>query len=187
MSDLLKMDKMNKIFIFVHRINSGREPPWTPSVASFTGTLSHNSHGPAHLATFQDSRKTQTLDPKNLAGLKRGPTPAWNQNRPLPPNPASQPTWEFESRSQTNMNQFRSLVRNKAPNIRIQDQMQDQVRTLDRNFTRGQFNGTAQNNAVPNMYGTYNRQQARQEKAAAVPTLSQVQGSDPNLYAVTEL
>ncbi|KAG7189721.1 hypothetical protein KM043_017389 [Ampulex compressa] len=164
----------------------GREPPWTPSVASFTGTLSHNSHGPAHLATFQDSRKTQTLDPKNLANLKRGPTPAWNQNRPLPPNPSSQPTWEFESRSQTNMNQFRSLVRNKAPNIRIQDQMQDQVRTLDRNFSRSQFNGTTQNNAVPNMYGTYNRAQSRQEKPT-VATLSQVQGSDPNLYAVTEL
>lgn len=166
----------------------GREPPWTPSVASFTGTLSHNSHGPAHLATFQDSRKTQTLDPKNLANLKRGPTQAWNQNRPLPPNPASQqPTWEFESRSQTNMNQFRSLVRNKAPNIRIQDQMQDQVRTLDRNFSRSQFNGTApQNNTVPNMYGTYNRAQGRQEKPT-VATLSQVQGSDPNLYAVTEL
>lgn len=157
-------------------------------MASFTGTLSHgNSHGPAHLATFQDSRKTQTLDPKNLASLKRGPTPAWNQNRPLPPNPASQqPTWEFESRSQTNMNQFRSLVRNKAPNIRIQDQMQDQVRTLDRNFSRSQFNGTApQNSTVPNMYGTYNRAQGRQEKPVA--TLSQVQGSDPNLYAVTEL
>lgn len=174
-----------------HQIScyTGREPPWTPSVASFTGTLSHNSHGPAHLATFQDSRKTQTLDPKNLANLKRGPTPAWNQNRPLPPNPASQqqPTWEFESRSQTNMNQFRSLVRNKAPNIRIQDQMQDQVRTLDRNFSRSQFNGTAaQNNTVPNMYGTYNRAQGRQEKPT-VATLSQVQGSDPNLYAVTEL
>lgn len=167
---------------------TGREPPWTPSVASFTGTLSHNSHGPAHLATFQDSRKTQTLDPKNLANLKRGPTPAWNQNRPLPPNPTNQqPTWEFESRSQTNMNQFRSLVRNKAPNIRIQDQMQDQVRTLDRNFSRGQFNGTAaQNSTVPNMYGTYNRAQGRQEKPT-VATLSQVQGSDPNLYAVTEL
>lgn len=158
-------------------------------MASFTGTLSHNSHGPAHLATFQDSRKTQTLDPKNLANLKRGPTPAWNQNRPLPPNPTNQqPTWEFESRSQTNMNQFRSLVRNKAPNIRIQDQMQDQVRTLDRNFSRNQFNGTAgtQNNTVPNMYGTYNRAQGRQEKPT-VATLSQVQGSDPNLYAVTEL
>nr|KAF7431686.1 hypothetical protein H0235_004610 [Vespula pensylvanica] len=167
-------------------LESSREPPWTPSVASFTGTLSHNSHGPAHLATFQDSRKTQTLDPKNLANLKRGPTPAWNQNRPLPPNPANQPSWEFESRSQTNMNQFRSLVRNKAPNIRIQDQMQDQVRTLDRNFTRSQFNGTAQNNAVPNMYGTYNRAHGRQEKPT-VATLSQVQGSDPNLYAVTEL
>lgn len=84
------------------------------------------------------------------------------------------------------MNQFRSLVRNKAPNIRIQDQVQDQVRTLDRNFSRGQFNDTGQNNAVPNMYGTYNRAQGRQEKAS-VPTLSQVQGSDPNLYAVTEL
>ncbi|KYN07648.1 Protein tweety [Cyphomyrmex costatus] len=169
-------------------LESSREPPWTPSVASFTGTLSHNSHGPAHLATFQDSRKTQTLDPKNLANLKRGPTQAWNQNRPLPPNPASQqPTWEFESRSQTNMNQFRSLVRNKAPNIRIQDQMQDQVRTLDRNFSRSQFNGTTpQNNTVPNMYGTYNRAQGRQEKPT-VATLSQVQGSDPNLYAVTEL
>lgn len=167
-------------------MNTGREPPWTPSVASFTGTLSHNSHGPAHLATFQDSRKTQTLDPKNLANLKRGPTPAWNQNRPLPPNPVNQPTWEFESRSQTNMNQFRSLVRNKTPNIRIQDQVQDQVRTLDRNFSRGQFNDTGQNNAVPNMYGTYNRAHSRQEKSA-VPTLSQVQGSDPNLYAVTEL
>ncbi|CAK9802723.1 Protein tweety [Anthophora plagiata] len=168
-------------------LRPGREPPWTPSVASFTGTLSHNSHGPAHLATFQDSRKTQTLDPKNLANLKRGPTPAWNQNRPLPPNPSSQPTWEFESRSQTNMNHFRSLVRNKAPNIRIQDQMQDQVRTLDRNFTRNQFNGTTQNNAVPNMYGTYNRAQSRQENKTTVATLSQVQGSDPNLYAVTEL
>ncbi|XP_076385791.1 uncharacterized protein LOC143263945 [Megachile rotundata] len=85
------------------------------------------------------------------------------------------------------MNQFRSLVRNKAPNIRIQDQMQDQVRTLDRNFTRNQFNGTAQNNAVPNMYGTYNRAQSRQESKSTVATLSQVQGSDPNLYAVTEL
>ncbi|XP_017795183.1 PREDICTED: protein tweety isoform X1 [Habropoda laboriosa] len=168
-------------------LESSREPPWTPSVASFTGTLSHNSHGPAHLATFQDSRKTQTLDPKNLANLKRGPTPAWNQSRPLPPNPSSQPTWEFESRSQTNMNHFRSLVRNKAPNIRIQDQMQDQVRTLDRNFTRNQFNGTTQNNAVPNMYGTYNRAQSRQENKTTVATLSQVQGSDPNLYAVTEL
>ncbi|XP_015116545.1 protein tweety [Diachasma alloeum] len=171
-------------------LESRREPPWTPSVASFTGTMSHNSHEPAHLATFQDSRKTQTLDPKNLANLKRGPTPAWNQNRPLPPNPTnqhSQPTWEFESRSQSNMNQFRSLVRNKAPNIRIQDQMQDQVRTLDRNFSCNQFNGTAQNNVVPNMYGTYNRARSRQEKASAIPTLSQVQGSDPNLYAVTEL
>ncbi|KOX78314.1 Protein tweety [Melipona quadrifasciata] len=168
-------------------LESSREPPWTPSVASFTGTLSHNSHGPAHLATFQDSRKTQTLDPKNLANLKRGPTPAWNQSRPLPPNPSSQPTWEFESRSQTNMNQFRSLVRNKTPNIRIQDQMQDQVRTLDRNFTRNQFNGATQNNAVPNMYGTYNRAQSRQENKSTVATLSQVQGSDPNLYAVTEL
>lgn len=158
-------------------------------MASFTGTMSHNnSHGPAHLATFQDSRKTQTLDPKNLANLKRGPTPAWNQNRPLPPNPSNQPTWEFESRSQTNMNQFRSLVRNKTPNIRVQDQMQDQVRTLDRNFNRGQFNsnGTT-NNVVPNMYGTYNRSHNRHEKASVVPTLSQVQGSDPNLYAVTEL
>ncbi|CAL7935468.1 unnamed protein product [Xylocopa violacea] len=85
------------------------------------------------------------------------------------------------------MNQFRSLVRNKAPNIRIQDQMQDQVRTLDRNFTRNQFNGTTQNNAVPNMYGTYNRAQSRQENKSTVATLSQVQGSDPNLYAVTEL
>ncbi|XP_046141601.1 uncharacterized protein LOC123987763 [Osmia bicornis bicornis] len=91
------------------------------------------------------------------------------------------------------MNQFRSLVRNKAPNIRIQDQMQDQVRTLDRNFTRNQFNGTAQNNAVPNMYGTYNRAQSRQDRLdrqdnkSTVATLSQVQGSDPNLYAVTEL
>ncbi|XP_034939882.1 protein tweety isoform X4 [Chelonus insularis] len=169
-----------------HGDQPGREPPWTPSVASFTGTMSHNSHGPAHLATFQDSRKTQTLDPKNLANLKRGATPAWNQNRPLPPN-ATQPTWEFENRSQTNMNQFRSLVKNKAPNVRIQDQVQDQVRTLDRNFSRGQFNGITPNNAVPNMYGTYNRSQARQEKASAVPTLSQVQGSDPNLYAVTEL
>lgn len=63
--------------------------------------------------------------------------------------------------------------------------MQDQVRTLDRNFSRGQFNNGAQNNAVPNMYGTYNRAQGRQEKP--LPTLSQVQGSDPNLYAVTEL
>lgn len=63
--------------------------------------------------------------------------------------------------------------------------MQDQVRTLDRNFSRGQFNNGTQNNAVPNMYGTYNRAQARQEKP--LPTLSQVQGSDPNLYAVTEL
>lgn len=154
-------------------------------MASFTGTLSHNSHGPAHLATFQDSRKTQTLDPKNLASLKRGPTPAWNQNRPLPPYPGGQGTMEIESRSQTNMNQFRSLVRNKAPNIRIQDQMQDQVRTLDRNFSRGQFNESVQNNAVPNMYGTYNRAHGRHEKPVA--TLSQVQGSDPNLYAVTEL
>ncbi|XP_076171043.1 uncharacterized protein LOC143148523 [Ptiloglossa arizonensis] len=85
------------------------------------------------------------------------------------------------------MNQFRSLVRNKAPNIRIQDQMQDQVRTLDRNFTRNQFNGTAQVNAVPNMYGTYNRAQSRQDNKTTVATLSQVQGSDPNLYAVTEL
>ncbi|XP_074116084.1 tweety [Cotesia typhae] len=169
-----------------HGDQPGREPPWTPSVASFTGTMSHNSHGPAHLATFQDSRKTQTLDPKNLANLKRGPTPVWNQNRPLPPNP-SQPSWEFESRSQTNMNQFRSLMKNKTPNIRVQDQVQDQVRTLDRNFSRGQFNGAAPNNVVPNMYGTYNRAQARQEKASAIPTLSQVQGSDPNLYAVTEL
>lgn len=175
-------------------------------MASFTGTISHNSHGPAHLATFQDSRKTQTLDPKNLANLKRGPTQAWNQNRPLPPNPTSQPTWEFETRSQTNMNQFRSLVRNKTSNIRIQDQMQDQVRTLDRNFNRGQYNNNnnhhhnnnsnninnntnnmTNGNGVPNMYGTYNRSHNRQDKASVVPTLSQVQGSDPNLYAVTEL
>lgn len=78
-------------------------------------------------------------------------------------------------------------MKNKTPNIRVQDQVQDQVRTLDRNFSRGQFNGAAPNNVVPNMYGTYNRAQARQEKASAIPTLSQVQGSDPNLYAVTEL
>ncbi|KAJ8679650.1 hypothetical protein QAD02_015437 [Eretmocerus hayati] len=130
----------------LNRINSRcekrREPPWTPSVASFTGgTLSHNSHGciqqpQQHLATFQDSRKTQTLDPKNLANLKRGPNPAWNQaGRPLPvPNPTPN-NWDIESRSQTNMNQFRSLVRNKQTGL----------------------------------------------------STRQVQGSDPNLYAVTEL
>lgn len=37
------------------------------------------------------------------------------------------------------------------------------------------------------MYGTYNRAQSRQENKSTVATLSQVQGSDPNLYAVTEL
>ncbi|XP_043475621.1 uncharacterized protein LOC122507125 [Leptopilina heterotoma] len=85
------------------------------------------------------------------------------------------------------MNQFRSLVRNKAPNIRIQDQVQDQVRTLDRNFSRGQFNDTGQNNAVPNMYGTYNRAHNRQEKAAAVPTLSQNQQSETKAKAIRRI
>ena len=206
---------------------TGRDPPWTPSVASFTGgTLSHNSHGsiggPQHLATFQDSRKTQTLDPKNLANLKRGPASAWNHQagRPLPnPNGTSSVpnnSWEIESRSQTNMNQFRSLVRNKAGpgSVRIQDQhqqsvgqqqqsMQDQVRTLDRNFSRAAHSngydgshapsvvGNSTSSTVPNMYGTYNRRhdkhQHQHQQQQQVSTLSQVQGSDPNLYAVTEL
>lgn len=96
---------------------------------------------------------------------------------------------EFENRQQANMNQFRSLVRNKAPVVRIQDHAQDGTRTLDRNFSRAQFAAEqpAQNHTVPNMYGTYNRAHNREKQQPAVSTLSQVQGSDPNLYAVTEL
>jgi hypothetical protein len=211
----LKPNKHRKITINIILNLVGREPPWTPSVASFTGgVLSHNSQGniggPQHLATFQDSRKTQTLDPKNLTNLKRGPTSAWNQtgSRPLTllNSNNTNNSWEIESRSQVNMNQFRSLVRNKAPGLRIQDQqhlgqqsMQDQVRTLDRNFSRAHSNGydvanhvtNNTGNTIPNMYGTYNRRhdkhQHQHQQPQQVSTLSQVQGSDPNLYAVTEL
>ncbi|XP_058805741.1 uncharacterized protein LOC131672498 [Phymastichus coffea] len=104
------------------------------------------------------------------------------------------------------MNQFRSLVRSKpAGQVRIQDQhqdhhqqsMQEQVRTLDRNFSRTHSNGydahTVGNNTtastVPNMYGTFARRHDKHQHQYQPPvtTLSQVQGSDPNLYAVTEL